>query len=163
MGRAMNPKGGDDRVYTPDELALKIVRHFKPWGLALEPCAGKGAFVRAFQEYGLGCVETCEIDDGKDFLTVEGSWNWIVTNPPWSKFREFLIHAMRVADNVVFLANLNAWVTKARMREIESAGFRMREWVLVDTPEKPWPQAGFQLAAVYIQRGFSGDLRISYE
>ena len=24
MGRAMNPKGGDDRVYTPDELALKI-------------------------------------------------------------------------------------------------------------------------------------------
>ena len=33
MGRSLIPKGGNDRVMTPDPLAQYIVDHFKPDGL----------------------------------------------------------------------------------------------------------------------------------
>lgn len=48
---AIPSKGGNDVVYTPDPLALAIVEHFQPRGTILEPFAGGGAFVRAFNAY----------------------------------------------------------------------------------------------------------------
>lgn len=149
--RPLAPRGGNDRVWTPDELAGRIVSHFKPSGRILEPCKGQGAFVRAMP----GC-EWCEIDEGRDFLAVEGRWDWIVTNPPWSQFRPFLAKSMQVADNVVFLALLNAWFMRARVADMRKAGFGIVEVLMLDTPPKPWPQTGFQLAAVHARRGHTG-------
>ena len=101
-------------------------------------------------------AEWCEISEGRDFLKVEGKWDWIVTNPPWSQFRVFLVKSMQVADNVVFLSLLNAWFMRARVRDMQEAGFGLVEVLMVDTPPKPWPQTGFQLAAVHAKRGHTG-------
>ena len=162
MSRSMNPKGGDDRVYTPSTLAHGIVQHFDPLGRVLEPCAGKDAFVNALCIAPLvTVVYECEIDRDEDFFDFNTPVDWIITNPPWSQFRQFLKHSMGLATNVVFLANLNAWVTRSRMRDVFDAGFGYREALLVDTPPKPWPQTGFQLAAVHIQRGYTGDMKFS--
>lgn len=159
MSRSMNPKGGDDRVYTPPPLAQQIVRHFDPGGSCLEPCAGEDAFIHAMCLAPLAfIVYECEIDRGEDFFDFNLKVDWIITNPPWSQFRQFLKHSMELADNVVFLANLNAWVTRSRMRDVFDAGFGYKEALLVDTPPKPWPQTGFQLAAVHIQRGYTGGM-----
>ncbi len=162
MSQPLAPKGGDDRVYTPPRLAKDIVQHFKPSGIALEPCAGKGAFVSALQESLPTWVISCEIDRGDDFLVWEGKADWIVTNPPWSQLRAFLKKSMEVDDNVVFLCLVNAFFMKARQADMQAAGFGMKEILFVPQPPKPWPQTGFSLGAVHIQRGYTGDTKQSH-
>ena len=66
--RSLVPKGGNDRIYTPDRLAMDIVRHFMPSGKILEPCAGDGAFLRALPLD----ADWYEIDLGRDFLEARG-------------------------------------------------------------------------------------------
>ena len=165
--RPLAPRGGNDRVYTPQQLATDIVSHFAPFGTMMEPCAGlsgRQSFVDAMiSAPSQTSVSWCEIDEGKDFLKYDTSWqyDWIITNPPWSQFRAFLKHSMEIADNVVFLALLNAWFMRARMQDVADAGFGYKEALLLDTPPKPWPQTGFQLAAVHVQRDYTGDMKFS--
>lgn len=144
-------------VFTPDYLAEYIINHYQPSGKILEPCRGRGAFTQFMPE-----CSWCEITEGINFFEVKlDHYDWVVTNPPWSQFRQFLQKSMEVADNVVFLALLNAWFMKARVRDMQEAGFGIKEALLLDTPEKPWPQTGFQLAAVHIKRGYVGNLKLT--
>lgn len=158
MSNPLVPHGGEDKVYTPDYLAKAIIQHFKPTGKILEPCRGQGAFSDLMP----GC-DWCEISEGRDFLSHLGSYSYIVTNPPYSQFRAFLKHSMKLADNVIFLAPTNHFWLKARLRDIEEADFGIKEILLVDTPKKEtgWPQSGFQLSVNYLQRGWRGDIKIS--
>lgn len=157
------PKGGNDRVYTPPDLAKSIVKHFQPSGDCLEPCSGKRAFEKAMLELNsVRMVARCEIDDGIDFLSaVLFHYDWIITNPPFSKFRAFLKKSMEVADNVVFLCTINhIFGLRARLRDIKEAGFYIREALLCDTPQS-WPSSGFQTGAIYLNKQ-AGDCKISY-
>ena len=65
--RPFVPKGGNDCLFTPPELAREIVAHFMPSGKVLEPCRGAGAFADAMA----GCY-WCEVTEGRDFLEFEG-------------------------------------------------------------------------------------------
>lgn len=161
--RSLIPKGGNDRVMTPDSLASDIVGHFMPFGAkCLEPCKGEGAFIRAFENYGI-VPEWCEIDQGKDFFEYDGKVDWIITNPPFSILSNFLEHSLKVADNVVFLCLGNAMFFKKRIRLINNANFGFKEMVFVDTPPKPWPQFGIQMAVVHLQKDYRGKVLISYD
>lgn len=150
--------GGCDDVMTPSYLAEAIISHYQPTGRILEPCRGIGptyAFWREGWDY-------CEIKEGVDFLVCPNQdYDWIVTNPPYSLFRAFLKRSMIVADNVVFLCFINAFWMKARLRDMDEAGFGIREILRVDTPPPPWPQTGFALGAVHVQRGWKGDIKVS--
>ena len=149
-------QAGEQAVYTPDKLAAEIVAHFRPAGRVCEPCKGGGAFLRAMPG-----ADWFEIDEGRDFLTAEGRWDWIVTNPPWRDVGPFLAKAMECADNVVLLTWLTGVLTKARIRTVRKAGFGYAEFLLVPTPPKPWPQSGFQLAATWLRRGWKGSAAFS--
>ena len=170
-------KGNDD-VQTPPELAEQVAFHFL-WPIMaqridiLEPCQGDGNFVNAIRRRLCACwrLAAFDIKDGVDFL--EGhpdsflrdtlyAWDWIITNPPWSKIRPFLDRSMAIADNVVFLMTVNHAFTKARIRGVAAAGFGLKEILLLDTPKKEtgWPQMGFQLGAVHWQRGYVGPVTI---
>ena len=92
------PLAPSDIVYTSDEIAKDIVEHFKPSGRILEPCKGEGAFLKHMPG-----AEWCEIQEGRDFFQWVDPVDWIVTNPPYSLFREFLRHALEVSRDVVFL------------------------------------------------------------
>ncbi len=129
-----------DRVYTPEELAIKIINSVSLYGKVLDPCMGEGSFYNNINHD----KDWCELDKGKDFLLYTNRVDWVITNPPWSKFREFLIHAMSISDNIAFLAPINHFITKARLRDISSKGFYINKFILVDTP-KEFPQSGFQL------------------
>ena len=154
-GRPLAQKNGNDRIMTPLYLAEKIVQHFKPTGKILEPCMGTGNFLKAMPK-----ADWCEIDKGKDFLEVSGHWDWIITNPPYSKYRDFLNKSFQVADNVIFLQLINAIWYKARLRDMKERGFGIKEIVFVDTP-KEFPQFGFQLGCVYFKRKYKGRVIIS--
>ena len=105
-------------------------------------------------------AEWCEISLGRDFLGYEDRVDWILTNPPWSQIRPFLNHAMQVADNVVFLLTINHIWTRARIRDIQSHGFGLKEICLLEMPES-FPTSGFQLGAVHISRGWTGPVALT--
>jgi hypothetical protein len=145
----------NDDVQTPRALARMLVRHFRPKGRVLEPCRGDGNFLRFLPR----TAEWCEIKAGRDFFAWDKRVDWIVTNPPWSQIRRFLQHAMTHADHVVFLLTVNHVWTKARLRDIRTAGFGLRQIVLVDMPSG-FPQSGFQLGAVHVARGWTGPIAL---
>lgn len=148
-----------DIVYTPRDLAKKIIDHFPLSGRVLDPCRGGGAFFDQFPD----TLDRlwCEVEDGHDFFDWAEHVDWIVSNPPWSRFRDFLRHSMAVADNVVFLATLNHFSTRARLRDIRDAGFGARELLLLPTPGGDWPHSGFQVVAVHLSKGWNGQCRIT--
>jgi hypothetical protein len=147
-----------DVVETPQALAATILQHFTPKGRVLDPCRGQGhAFYKAMVAMSLD-ASWCEITEGRDFYDWKEPVHWIISNPPWSKIRPFLRHAMSVADNVVFLVTLTHLDTRARDREIEAAGFGRKEALIVPNPPPPWPASGFMLVAYHLQRGWRGGL-----
>jgi hypothetical protein len=109
--RRLSPGGNAptaDLIMTPPELATAIVDHFRPSGIVLDPCRGQGAFFNALGlSDGVTEVRWCELNEDRD------------TNPPWSKLRAFLNHAMTISDNVVYLATMTHFVTRARRSMIE--------------------------------------------
>ena len=148
-----------DRVYTPLELAKDIIDHYSPKGYTLDPSCGPGAF---FNQFPPECIaDWCELDTGRDFFDYTHKCDWIITNPPWSLMRQFLQHSMTISDNIVFLTSINHYTTKARLRDMREAGFNIKEFYCFDTP-KCFPQSGFQLAAVHTQRGYEGDISLSF-
>ena len=144
-----------DLVMTPPELAAVVIGHFagRMSGTVLDPARGQGAFHDRFP----ACLARhwCEITEGRDFLDWHEPVDWVMSNPPWSRLRDFSRHAMRIAPNIVWLAPLTNLTTKARLRDLDEAGFGIAELVLIDTP-KGWPQSGFQLVAAWLRKGHSG-------
>lgn len=177
----------NDDIQTPPALARALVKHFNPSGRILEPCCGDGSFLRALRAHvkslapsrqllatssqllvsspqplaaNASSVSWCEIKRGRDFFAWTQPVDWIMTNPPWSQIRNFLRHAMTLADHVVFLLTINHLWTKARLRDVREAGFGLREIVLVDMPAT-FPQSGFQLGAVHVARGHAGAITLT--
>lgn len=156
-----------DLIETPPALAQKIVHHFAPRGRQLDPCRGQGAFYTAMVERDQGEVSWCEVTDGVDFFASysedEITLDWIITNPPWSQFRSFLLRSMEISNHVIFLGTLTHFITRARLRDMKEHGFGLREAFLVDQPPPPWPSSGFQLAAVHLERHWLGPMTFSGE
>ena len=171
--RSLIPKGGNDCIMTPPELARRIVDHFSSAFLNgdkfLEPCKGEGAFVSAIEKHsylfeeGTGFVDWCELSERIDFLAKDfggKNYDWVITNPPFSKLRAFLKKSMELADNIIFLCPVNHILgLKARKRDINEAGFFVREVCRVDKPIE-WPSSGFEYAAIYLSRQ-AGDCKFS--
>ena len=156
-----------DMVMTPPALARLIVEHFNPRGLCLDPCRGEGAFYDALLPlHSARTREWCEITQGRDFFQCNGGptgtgYDWIITNPPWSKFRAFMLEALCWSNNVVFLATLTHFVTRRRLEDLYVLNVGLKEALLLATPKAPWPQSGFQLAAVHMERGYTGAMKFT--
>ena len=148
-----------DVVYTPRELAQRVIEHFKPSGTLLEPCRGSGHFYDVFPPDSV--KHFCEIEAGLDFFDWHEPVDWIISNPPWSQFRSFNAHAMSLATSVVWVIPLVHFSGKARIRDVRETGFGFREILMLETP-KGWPQGGYQLAAFHLKRGHKGPTRTSY-
>ena len=162
MGKSFCPPKNTpekDLVMTPEYLAKDIIDHFKPEGRVLDPCRGLGAFYNNFLTED---KDWCELGEDKDFLSYNEKVDWIITNPPWSKMREFLEHGMKISDNIVYLTTINHYTTKRRIRDMKQNGFALKEIYNVEAPKAPWPQLGFQVAAVHTQRGYKGDIKFSF-
>jgi len=143
----LNPKGGNDKVYTPNRLAKFIVNHYSPKGKLLEPCSGKGVFLKYMKG-----ADWYEIDKGKDFFDCDKTYDWAITNPPFSKIRKFLQHLYKLkVKNIVFLCPTNHILgLKARLKDMLDNGYGIKEIILIDTP-KEFPQSGFQWSVNHIQ------------
>lgn len=151
----LNPKGGNDKIYTPDYLAKYIVEYFKPTGDILEPSCGEGVFLKYMK------ADWYEIDKGKDFFGCDKTYDWVITNPPFSKIRKFLQHLYKLkVKNIVFLCPLNHILgLKARLKDMQDSGYAVKEIILIDTP-KEFPQSGFQWSINHIKLNYKGDIKL---
>lgn len=143
----------EDCVQTPQDVAQKMVYYFRPKGKVLEPCKGEGNILKYLIN-----ADWCEIKEDRDFLEYKDKVDWIITNPPYSKFRAFLKKSMEVSDNIVFLCTINHIWLKARIRDIKEANFGIKEIWVMETPNT-FPQSGFQVGCVWLKRGYKGDIK----
>lgn len=92
-----------DVVYTPDKVAREIIAWLNPSGICLDPCLGDGAFFKHLPEGS----DWCELRRGKNFFDYERRVDWIIGNPPYSLFEEWLRHSFELADNVAYILPTN--------------------------------------------------------
>lgn len=151
----------NDMVFTKPTLAQRLIGHFRPTGRILDPCRGNGAFYDNLPEP----RDWCEIRDGRDFRECKELFDWILTNPAWSKepYRAISAHAFEIADNVILLTRLhNAIGTYARHRDWRNRGHGLREIVILRWEDAGFRPEGFVLGAFYWQRGWTGCTKITY-
>ncbi len=155
------PKNNDkDKVYTPEETAKKIITKidelYNIQGIILDPCKGSGAFYNNFPDK---CEKDyCEIDEDKDFFKYDKKVDWIISNPPYSIFNDFLVHSMEICDNIVYLIPTN------KLTSSGSRVARLRNWggipliYFFTSAETAFP-FGFAISAVYFKKGYKGDIK----
>lgn len=141
----------NDVIYTPEEIVLEIMEwlkpHIKPEHVLFDPFAGGGVFYDNFPKENKKLW--CEIEKGKDFKDFDGKVDWIITNPPYSKFTDILIKSFEIADNVVYLIPHNkVYASDKRMDMIEEYGdFTFKRFKV----PKAWT-AKFPIAAYWFKR-----------
>jgi hypothetical protein len=147
-----------DVVYTPDWLAADMVAHFNPTGIVMDPCRGGGAFFDKLPEGALWC----EIAQGRDFFFCEREVDWLISNPPYSIFAQWLTHSLKVADNVCYLLPVNKIFSSVpKLNQIRRFGGikQIRHYGSGRDCGFPF---GFAVAAIHIQRGYKGDIEQSH-
>jgi len=145
----------NDVVMTPNKSAIKIIKHFKPEGSILEPCRGEGTFYNNFTNED---KDWCEISEGKDFLQYNKKVNWIITNPPFSIFDEFLIHSFKIADNIVFFCPLNKVFKSIKIdQEIHNYG-GIKEVIHMGSGGMHKFPFGFVVGCIYYKKDYTGPI-----
>ena len=113
-----------DRFYTPVDLAVSLI------GLVpvaendtlCDPFKGKGAFYDNFPKGHE--KEWAEIDEGRDFFEIpENSYDWLISNPPYSNLDEVLEKSAGIARKGFAYLLLGHAITPKRLEAIKGAGF----------------------------------------
>lgn len=86
-----------DFYETPYSITRRFLHHncFSRKLQVLEPACGEGAIVRVLQEYGFSSV--IHYDKEVDYLTESKSYDYVITNPPFSLAKEFILKSSEVA------------------------------------------------------------------
>lgn len=146
-----------DVVFTPDDVARHVVQRFEPYGTILDPCKGNGAFLKH-----MPTAEWCEIREGRDFFDWKSPVDWIVSNPPYSVFSDFMRHSMSVARNIVYLIPVNKVYNSDRMmREVWEWGGVPEIHVIGPGSALKFP-IGFCIGAVHFQRDYRGSTLVTF-
>lgn len=148
-----------DVVYTPDDIAKDIVSHFAPSGKVLEPCRGDGAFYRHLPAGSYWC----EIAEGKDFFQWNERVDWIVSNPPFSIFANWMRHSFAISDNIVYLLPITKVFNSYTMIQlIYSWGGIKEVYVIGGGSMLKSERLGFAIGAVHFVKGYEGGINIAF-
>ena len=146
----------NDVVYTPLNTARQIVEHFAPKGKCLDPCKGGGAFLQFLPSDS----DWCEIAEGRDFFDYDKQVDWIISNPPYSIFDEWLAHSFQIAKNIVYAIPITkAFTSTERIKMIKRNG-GIKEILVIGNGRHIGLPLGFACGAVHFQRDYRGDTRI---
>lgn len=141
-----------DVVYTPDDVARDVVSFFKPTGRILEPSAGDGAFLR----YLPPDTDWCEIEKGRDFFACHEHYDWIIGNPPYSAWWDWISHSFKLADNVVYVMPLSKPFNSLRTMQIVEKYGGLKTMYVLGMGHEIGFEFGFPTGAMHFQRGYKG-------
>lgn len=147
-----------DTVFTPIITAKRILDYFNPQGNCLEPCKGAGAFFDLMPDP----KDWCEITEGKDFLLYEGVADWIITNPPYSIYDDFLAKCFQVAENVVLFVPVAKAFKSMKVENIVRKYGGLREIVFMGGGGRYGFGFGFPVGCLYYKKAYKGDCKITY-
>lgn len=110
-----------DKIYTPESIVKQLIIKipYSEGDSWCDCCYGKGVFYNNFPTNNKSFFE---IDLGKDFLQSNEKFDWIVTNIPFSKPKEFI---EKMSDNcikgfgILCLANS---MTVTRLKNLSEKG-----------------------------------------
>jgi len=148
----------DDIVYTPDAVAFDIVNYFKPSGLCLEPCAGDGVFLKYLPKD----ADSCEVRNGLDFFDYHKIVDWIVGNPPYSIFIEFLRHSFKIANNVVYIVPINKIFQSFKVMDTISRYGGIKVMLAYGGGTRIGFPFGFPVGAFHFEKGYKGKTYIEF-
>jgi hypothetical protein len=151
-----------DDVATPEHIAKQIIDScdiILPTSI-LDPFLGNGVFFNNFPKHTSNFWT--EIKKGKDFFDVQGSVDWIISNPPYSIFDEVLTHSYKIADNIVYLVPLGKlWSSMGRLRRLKEYGGIVS--INVISAGKCGFPFGFPAGWIHLKRGYKGSTEINIE
>lgn len=157
MVRTTHLQGYSDIHFTDGAVAQRVIAHFKPQGICLEPFAGEGAFLQHMPPGSL----SCELSRGVDFFKFKQPVDWIVTNPPFSNLTEVFEHAFSLAENCVFLIPISKyWSSAPRLAAAGRYG-GLVEILHCGPGRKIGFDIGFPFGALHFQRGYQGPIKMS--
>lgn len=117
-----------DFYETPYSMTRQFldVEHFDKSKTFLEPACGDNAIVKVLRER-FSNVHAHDLKYGQDFLGYDGKVDYIITNPPFSLAKEFILKAKEVSDKFSMLLPLSYLHGKERHDLIYmSDGFRLK-------------------------------------
>lgn len=141
-----------DIVYTPIEIASNIIKYLNPTGTCLDPCMGDGAFYNnlpAGSDY-------CEIREGKDFFNYNNKVDWVIGNPPYSIFENFLRKAFEIADNVSYLVPTNKIFQRQLIMDMINKYGGIKSIIIYGRGSLIGFPFGFSVGNFYFKRGYEG-------
>lgn len=142
-----------DYVLTPEFIALDMIDFFKPIGSILDPCRGLN---HVFYDNIKGC-DYCEIQEDVNFFEYTNKVDWIIGNPPYSIFKEWMTHSFEVANNIVYLLPSFKVFNALGLIRLYSKNGWLKHIRIYDVGTRiPWSRSR-PILAVYWQKGYTGD------
>jgi hypothetical protein len=145
-----------DIVYTLDWVSKSIINGLNIYGKCLDPCKGDGAFLKflpADSDY-------CELREGKDFLKYDKKVDWIIGNPPYSIFEEFLKHSFNISDNVSFLVPTNKVFQRQIIMEMINNYGGIKQIIIYGSGSLIGFPFGFSVGNFHFKKGYKGETQI---
>ena len=134
-GNTNKLRSKSDFYQTPYNLTRRLLEVEKFKGRILEPACGGGAITTILEEAGYGDITAYDLlIDGKDFLDETRKFDAIITNPPFSLAKEFILKACGVAPRFAFLLPLSYLHGKERHDEIYTRGILEKIYVFTRYP-----------------------------
>ena len=151
----------NDMVTTPRHIAKQMIDFYNsslpPGTTILDPCRGDGAFYDQYYDW---CMKDwCEITEGRDFFDWPYKVDWIITNPPYSIFPQFLEKCFEVADNVALLIPLAKLVSSLKRINMVMDYGGIVSMRIIGASKCGFP-FGFPAAAIHMKRGYDGNTLI---
>jgi len=151
------PLDPGDVVYTPDWVARDMVEYFKPTGRILEPCAGDGAFLKY-----LPGADWCEITKGRDFFACHEHYDWIVGNPPYRIFGEWMRHSFNLACDILYLLPINKPFNSNNLFKDIYIWGGILEIAHYGSGKEVMAEVRFGTGAVHFRRGYTGPINVVF-
>ena len=141
-----------DVVYTPEWVAVGIIDWLKPSGLCLDPWLGDGVFYRNLPDG----ADWCELEKNRDFFDYNTEVEWIIGNPPYSIFQEWLSHSFDIAHEVAYILPTNkVFQRQVIMRMINEWG-GIKGMVVYGSGSTVGFPFGFSVGTFHFSKGYKG-------
>lgn len=151
----------NDIFYTPSALAKDLIMFvdIEPNHKLLDPFKGKGAFYDNYPKENE--KDWFEIDQNRDFFKINKKYDWMISNPPFSKTNE-IIEKSCMYSNIGFAYLWPTYtLSYSRLKKIESFGFYLDSIVYFENP-KEW-KIGFQMAFFIFTKKRSDSIKLIEE
>lgn len=148
----------NDVFLTPQELAKKLIEKtdIEPYYSLYDPFKGEGAFFDNYPPQNQ--KEWAEIEKGRDFFESNEKFDFIISNPPFSKLTDVLIHSTNICKIGFGYIMPSYSLSFSRIMKMKNYGFQIRKMVYFENP-KEW-KLGFQMVYVVFMKDYSGNQEI---